>query len=136
MKWIEETAAKVLKVHADESLKKFATGCIMLDLLYKLKVYMKHFDAKFVAKHDRCCCLLIKLVRVSPDVDNETCKEFEFIQSGTWTWRYVLEIALVYLNVARLHTCFCNKATIRIYKNKMVILIFKVLFKNYVRGKK
>ena len=100
MKWIEETAAKVLKVQADQSLKKFATGCILLDLLCKLKMYLKHFDAKFVAKHDHCCCLLIKLVRVSPDVDNETCKEFEFIQSIRWTYRYILEITIIIL-------CWC-----------------------------
>ena len=94
MKWIEDTAYQVLRDHCDQSLKCFATGCIMLELIHKLLLYMKnHFDENFLAEnflaeHHYCCCLLVRLMKPSPDMDNETCKEFEFIQSGFWTHRY------------------------------------------------
>ena len=87
MKWIEETAAKVLDTHADQGLKHFATGCIMLHLLHKLKAHIKYCDVKFLAKHHHCCCLLVKLIKPSPDDVDETCKEFQFIKTRIWTVR-------------------------------------------------
>lgn len=89
MKWIEDTAYQVLRDHCDHSLKCFATGCIMLELIRKLLLHMKnHFGENFLAEHHHCCCLLVRLMKPSPDMDNETCKEFGFIQTGFWTHRY------------------------------------------------
>ena len=89
MKWIEDTANKVLSTRSDHSLECFATGCIMLELIRKLMLHMRNdFDENFLAKHHFCCCLLVRLMKPSPDMDNETCKEFEFIQTGMWTHRY------------------------------------------------
>ena len=79
MKWIKDTATTILNVRADQGLKPFATGWIMLELFHKLMV---HFGPKFLAHHERCCYLLVKLMKPSPDMDNETCKEFQFIQTG------------------------------------------------------
>ena len=78
MKWINETATIIHSTRVDQGLKPFATGWIMLELFHKLE---KHFGPKFLAHYECCCYLLVKLMKPSPDMDEETCKEFDFIQT-------------------------------------------------------
>ena len=97
MKWIEETAATVLNVHAEQTLKRFATGCIMLEVIRKIMLHITNdIDAKsFLAKHHYCCCLLVQLLKPSPDCkDSGTCKEFQYIQTGVWSHRYYIVIII------------------------------------------
>ena len=88
MRWIEETAATVLNTHAEQTLKCFATGCIMLEVIRKIMLYLK-MNIKFLAKYHHCCCLLVQLMKPSPaPEESETCKEFQYIRTGVWALRY------------------------------------------------